>query len=128
MDQSVDQLTSICSPLSSGVPQSIKSKIVNGDYIDLALLFDNPINRVAEPSGADMKLSVDELGNVVWKPNKPKCQIISINQWTSAFLVFSSVYLEAHPHRTQELLKYTHIVRTASSRFGGGVLTIFNFV
>ena len=33
--------------------------------------------------------------------------------------MFSSVFLSAHPEKTQELLKYMHIVRMAAARFGG---------
>ena len=64
-------------------------------------------------------LSVNNLGQVVWEEVKPKRFISSIHSWTSAFLCYTSVYVGAHPHRAQELLKYAHIVRTAATRFGG---------
>ena len=43
----------------------------------------------------------------------------SQSAWTSAFLIYASIYLSYHPHRTQGILKYMHTVRSAASRFGG---------
>ena len=33
--------------------------------------------------------------------------------------MFSSVFLSVHPEKTQDLLKYMHVVRMAAARFGG---------
>ncbi len=117
LNHAPNQLQSVCEPLSISVSQSLRAKIVKGEYIDLALLLEQN-QKINEP--VDMKLVVDEKGSFVWKANKPDRKINSIHSWTSAFLVFSSVYLQAHPHRTQELLKYMHIVRTASRHSPSG--------
>lgn len=37
---------------------------------------------------------------------KSNRKINNIQQWTDAFLIFSSVYLQAHPAKNLELLKY----------------------
>ena len=55
---------------------------------------------------------------MVLKEVKSSPKITSILNWTSAFFIFSAIYLRAHPSRTQEMLKYGHMIRTASSRFG----------
>ena len=115
LNNAPNQLTSICEPLADNISQSIKSKIVKGEYIDLGLLLDD--QKVDNP--VDMKLVVDTNGSFVWKANKPKLQITSIHNWTSAFLIFSSVYLQVHPQRAQDMLKYMYVIRTAASRFGG---------
>ncbi len=111
------QLSSVCEPLAANVSQSMKVKIINSEYVDFGQLLDFEERSTEEPR--DMKLVVDENGTFIWKPNKPKKQITSIFGWTSAFLIFSSIFLQAHPHRAQELLKYAQIVRTAAARFGG---------
>ena len=112
-------LVSAFTPLGTGVAQSIKSKIIKGEYVDLVTLLEkkDPYMQYHESQG--IALSVNESGQIIWKSNKPKQMITSISAWTSAFLIFSSVYLNAHPNRTQELLKYMHLVRTAASRYGG---------
>ncbi len=116
-------LTSVCSPLGSNVPQNLKTKIVNGEYVDFAVLLDKSEGDQSQPWRQEeqqaMALSVNQGGQIIWKSNKPKQYITSIHSWTSAFLVYSAIYLAAHPHRVQEMLKYANVIRTASSRFGG---------
>lgn len=41
---------------------------------------------------------------------------LSINQWSSAFIVFMSIMLERFPAEAQELLKYFRDIRLAGSR------------
>lgn len=57
----------------------------------------------------DTLLGVDEQGNIITKPSKEK--IVSIEQWTDAFLVYSSIYLSAHPGQTQDMLQYMFVIR-----------------
>ena len=56
---------------------------------------------------------------MVWKNNMARRRITSIATWTSAFFVFASIYLAAHPQRVQEILKYGYIVRSAAARYSG---------
>ena len=112
-------LNSVCNPLGSMVPQAMKSKIMNGEYVDFADLLQKRETLDPDQIESGVALSVNENGAIVWKRNKPKHQIVSINTWSSAFLVYSSIYLQRHPSRVQELLKYADIVITAASRFGG---------
>ena len=92
---------------------------MNGEYVDFATLLQKRETLDPDQVESGVALSVNQDGSIVWKRNKPKTQIVSINTWTSAFLVYSSIYLQRHPSRVQELLKYADIVRTAASRFGG---------
>ena len=116
-------LSSICSNLGYNIPQNIKSKIVSGEFVDFAMLLDKSEGDFSQPWKQEelhgVALSVNQGGQIIWKSNKPKRLITSIHAWTNAFLVYSSVFLEAHPQRTQELLKYCHIVRMAASRYPG---------
>ena len=66
-----------------------------------------------------MSFCVNATGQIVLNQSKPQRQITTIGAWTNAFLVFTAIYLRAHPNRTQELLKYGHIIRMASTRFQG---------
>ena len=49
---------------------------------------------------------------------KPKA-ILNIDKWTSAFFVFTSIFLEKHPQRAVEMIKYTDLIRKLAFRFGG---------
>ena len=110
-------LVSVCSDLGEGLPQTIKSKIVNREFVEFGAILAK-----SEYQGQDEQefaLKVNNAGEIMWKNNQPKVPVSSIHTWTSAFLIFSAVYLRAHPHRTQELLKYCNIVRTAAARHSG---------
>ena len=109
-------LTSICSPVGADIPQSIKDRIIKGEYIDFDSLLEK--DGVSNTPG-DMSLKLNMSGQIVLHERKPNVKINSINSWSSAFLVFMAIYLRAHPNRNQELFKYMHIIRTAASRFSG---------
>ena len=85
--------------------------------MEFGLILDKSEFKTDDSKG--VALTVNSEGKIVWEENKPKRQITSITGWTTAFLIFASVYLEAHPSKGQELLKYCHLIRTSSARFGG---------
>ena len=71
-----------------------------------------------------MSVSVDEAGKYFGKKTSRKGLS---HPFTSAFLIYMSVYLSAHSNRAQQLIKYCHTVGTAASRhtgWGGGLINI----
>ena len=109
-------LTSVCSPLGDHIQQTLRDKIALHEFIDLGLCLENwSSNKPLE----GLCVSVDEQGRPVLKSQeKPTIKINTISAWTSAFLIFASVYLSYHPQRVHEILKYMHTVRSAAIRFG----------
>ena len=104
-------LPSAHSQLNHSVPQAVRAKIVSGSYVDFASLLDTT------PADCnEMLLTLGPRGELVQRPKFPKKKIICISQWTDAFLVYSSVFLAAHPHRTQELLKYAKDIRLGAKK------------
>ena len=71
-----------------------------------------------EQLARNVQLSLDSGGHPVFNPIVPKAKIDSLAKWTSAFLVYSSVFIDFHPQRAQEMLKYIQIIRSAAIRFG----------
>ncbi|KAL8619099.1 hypothetical protein ACOMHN_019371 [Nucella lapillus] len=55
----------------------------------------------------------DEQGRFIPKEKKPKVQL-SIEQWTTAFHVYMSVYLSHHDTELQQLLAYSALIRRAA--------------
>lgn len=110
-------LTSVCSPLGMSLPQSLKIKIINSEYVDFPYLLEKSENMGHDEN--EFALSVGSNGQLQWQCSKPKRSINSVHQWTSAFLIYSAVFLGAHPKRTQELLKYAYLIRTAAARHEG---------
>ena len=112
-------LASVCSPLGEGVSQALREKIGRGEFVDLGLLLEN-WGEYTDPEqlARNVQLSLDSGGHPVFKPIVPKAKIDSLAKWTSAFLVYSSIFIDFHPQRAQEMLKYIQIIRSAAIRFG----------
>ena len=55
------------------------------------------------------------LGEIVTKDTSPK-RIESIEKWTDVMLIFAAIYLQAHPAKTIELIKYIQTVRMGANR------------
>lgn len=110
-------LTSICNPLGDDIPMNIKDKIIKGDFVEFGLLLDNTPDNLNSHDNVSFGLNTE--GQLIINQPKNQRNIMSIHAWTSAFLVFTAIYLRAHPQRAQELLKYGNIVRTAAEKFQG---------
>ncbi|KAH3829143.1 hypothetical protein DPMN_131132 [Dreissena polymorpha] len=95
-------IPSFQSVLGDHLPQSIKDNIIS----DLASLLEAPV----VPEDLGKHLVLNNSGELVVKPNM-KQSIVDIAKWTDAFLIFSSIYLSAHPVKMQDLLKYMHTIR-----------------
>ncbi|KAK3103215.1 hypothetical protein FSP39_017482 [Pinctada imbricata] len=108
------QVPSISNDLGYNLSNKTKLKIVNGEYVDLGLSISKPAN----VEDGSKKLSVEN-GRIVIADNKSDTKINNIQQWTDAFLVYSSVYATAHPSSFAGLLKYMHTVRLGASRTSG---------
>lgn len=94
--------------LGLNLSQELKNKIIRGEYVEL----DKMLTNYNEPQKQTLVLVNGEL-HATEKSNR---KINNIQQWTDAFLIFSSVYLQAHPAKNLELLKYMRDVRLAASR------------
>ena len=70
-------------------------------------------------------IGFDEPRNFVTKPKSLSEKIITIEQWTDAFLVYSSIYLSAHPDQTQDLLQYMLLGKLPENtmEISGGFMT-----
>jgi len=110
-----NSLVSVCNPLGSELPQALREKIIKGEFVDFGLILEKCELKSDDAKG--VALTVNNEGKLVWE-NKPKRQIFSIHGWTTAFLTYASVFLEAHPEQGQALLKYCHLIRTSQTRFG----------
>lgn len=99
-------------PLSIAVAHELKERIWNGKCVDLSLLLAKSfLDRQEEPPVCYIP---DTHGNLVAKPVKNNKMNLSIMQWTSAFNIFTSVYLERHPSEVQQLLAYAELIKGAA--------------
>lgn len=115
-DIHVNPLPSVFSALGENVSNSNKTKITNGEFIELGVLLDN--SWVAREDKAPKRIYLGEGGELLAKPKASK-KINSISEWTDAFLIFSSIYSSVHPEKFQDLLKYMQTIRLGASRTPG---------
>ena len=72
----------------------LQKKILNQQYINLAMLLKGSIELSELCSGGT--LHINEKGCI---ESRPKISIRSIDEWTDAFIIFSSVYLKKFPEK-----------------------------
>ena len=116
--QSFAPLSSVCDPLGCDLAIATKEKIWKGDFVSLESL--NTQNQLASQSQSPTSWTFSSLGqNLVAQPvAQPKREIKGIFQWTNAFLIYMSIFLERHPARANELLKYVATIREFSQTMG----------
>ena len=98
--------TSVSHPLGASLPCAVKNKIWADEYINLASLLD--INRQDDIS-VTLKKSAGQ--PIISLSNSSKKEIVNIDQWTRAFLIFSAVYAEKKPIEAGSLFKYIALIR-----------------
>jgi len=105
-------ILSIRSQISSHVSVANINKITNGEYVELGQLLQNPNTEKQEKQ----LILID---GMLQTKERAKQSITSIEKWTDAFLIFSSIYLGVHSEKYQDILKYMHVVRLCASRVQG---------
>ena len=112
-------LLSQCPLLGNNVSVAVKGKIVASSYVDFAQLL--PVNRLDTNQTQRFQLAFNpDSPNQLLLQQQPVNKLITnIFEWTTAFHTFSAIYLERHPGRAQELLRYAEIIRFACRKFGG---------
>ena len=91
---------------------SNREKIINGQYLDLGGLLET---RMRDHNDRAINLVNGEL--CARERSSPK--IATIEQWTDAFILFMNIYVDAHPNKIHQLLKYLHSIQLGASRFSG---------
>lgn len=113
--QNSQSISTASDNLSMHVSASNKEKICKGEYIDLALLLQN--NYIQQKPNQTISLISGEL--VIQQKQQQK--ITNIEQWTDAFIVYTSIFCHTHPSNFQQMLKYLNNIRTAAKRCGNNL-------
>ena len=100
--------------LARNVSSNLKQKIISGEYLDLSLLLVN-----SQAAAAENQKLVFVNGEILVQ-QKQQNKILSIESWTDAFIIYSSIYCRAHPDNYIDMLKYMHTIRLAAKRSTNG--------
>ena len=101
-------------PLELTVTPELKTKICAGKFIDFSLLLSKNYQSLDDDSQKKLQGFQDEEGNLTFKSVKPKKSTLSIDQWSSAFNTYMSVYLTQHIGDLQGMLSYAELIRGAA--------------
>ena len=101
--------------LDASIPEKVKTKIFNNEYIDFCVLISNHL------AGED-KYQISIVNGRSGQPslffessNKPK-PIVNIEGWMSAFRIFVTVYTRKYPADAPALMKYGDLIQDLASR------------
>ncbi|CAG2205846.1 unnamed protein product [Mytilus edulis] len=111
IDFTPSQESSVHDTVGEHVSFKIKEKIWEGKFIELHSLLRTQ-KEMEEVDEGDLKL---KRGKICIE-KRSSGVYLSINEWTSAFMIFMSVYIENYCTRQQELLKYMRDIRLAATR------------
>ena len=101
-------------PLDFAVSQDLRNKIWNNEFVDLGDLL-HPV----QAKQTKLALQKDENGDdAICFVNGAKKAPRSINEWSSAFAIFTAVYTSKFPSEVAKLLKYSEVVRQIASEGG----------
>jgi hypothetical protein len=99
-----DHLAIIC-------PPATQQLIWDGIYVNLACF-------IPKEEGEELTTRLEWTDGTLKQHTTPR-QIRTIFDWTSAFIRFMEVYLQYHPGKALEMLRYMDIVRLAYTKWGG---------
>ncbi|CAC5399851.1 unnamed protein product [Mytilus coruscus] len=98
-------------PLGTTISQEIKEKIWSDEFID--------INSLASSYVEDpFSLFISNRKFSLYNTSRSNKRPMSIEQWTSAFFVFSDIYIEKCPEEARHLLQYGHNIREMYDLYG----------
>lgn len=101
--------------IAAHVPLQLKQKIWANTFINIALLLKGNSELSELFSGGLLHVSDD--GKIEAKPRQLKEKVATIDKWTDAFLIFTSIYIQRHPEKASELLKYMFVIRDAAMKY-----------
>ena len=97
----------IAKPLGAHLMASSKEKIWRGEYVEMLKLLHRELRAKEGTKEEEYELAR--------RPRVP----LTIENWTSAFLIYASVYCERFPERSVALLKCMDVIRKAQITYGG---------
>ena len=102
-------------PLDVRVPDKIKAKIWNEEYIDFGTLIENP-ELVNKYSVTVSNAESGSMPSLCLEPVSEPKKITTIEAWSSCFLIFVGIYTSKYPAEVLALMKYGEIIQDLAAR------------
>jgi len=108
-------------PLPANYVKEIQTRVSG---FELSKLLPKNLSKLEEES---LVLTLDNSVVKVTKSKQPASTITEIEQWTTAFTTYMSVFIQKYPQRSQELLQYVSLIRYAARVHSGLGWAIYDF-
>ena len=113
-EASQHSFNSISRPIDLHVDLKVKAKVQAGEFVDFNNLIIQSFNNTFQ---SEQHYSIQLAGNALEVvPKQKPAYIRTLEQWTSAFHIFVSIYTQAHPFATADLMKYAATIDTLAKR------------
>ena len=114
VNSSKNSFISSAVPLASRVPERIRNKIWANEFID----FSHLLMTYKDDNNYTFHLQSNENGQQVLSmvPNHKWPTIQTIEQWTTAFQIFVSIFTQRFPQDSPALMKYGSVVRDLAAQ------------
>ena len=99
-------LRTTAAPLGHNIPHSIKLKIWQHKYVELADL----INNAHRSTDYTLDLTTED-GQPQFRLSTRKKKPLTQNEWSQAFDIFIAIYIERYPQETPQILAYTQTIK-----------------
>lgn len=107
------QLPSSSVPNNHDIPVAYIKEIQSGEFFDLSKLLPKHLSLYDDDDNLTLTLENSTV-KVTKKKNSGQSKITDIEQWTTAFTTYMSVFTHKYPLRAQELLQYLSLIRYAA--------------
>ena len=111
------------------IDDATRTKIQNGEYVDLEKLLpkNNPIKFHKEKEEGQKMQLVNRDGYSCWVPAPKENKIDCFKKWEQAFRVYASIYCQANPLRSPEILSYIHVINMGAVSFAWDNVAHYDF-
>ena len=100
-----ESIDSMQTSVGSHVPERVRARIARGEFVDMAeLLFDSADTKYT------FSVTDSATPTIQLRPVSTK-QILTIDQWETAFRIFVAFHSLTYPHDTAPLMKYWEVVK-----------------
>ena len=102
------------------IEPGLRTKIENGEYVDLDKLLSKDQSTAATVGAADFGERLEWIRNdsgTFLVPAKRQNRISNFRRWEQAFRIYATIYCGANPHRAKEIWQYITVINTAANSY-----------
>ena len=108
------------------IDETIRKKIERGDFVELEKLLQKKLH--VEPQEKRLQLVNRDGESYFVPPVDRETKIDNIRKWESAFRVYITIYCNANPHRSGEILQYVDVIHRAARIFSWDNVARYDYV